>query len=620
MSVTSNEFDENKFEDNKFEEDEYEFENDENELDESDDGFEIDKLEDEVLIEKTSDHYCDICDHCYSHKSKLMEHLKSLKHKVKLERLEILKNTNSITCSIPIRNKKGIIVGYTTVDKDVYPFIMNYSINKISGGYVSIKINNKSFSLHRYIYYKLGNRKPTPNTVIDHRDHNRLNNILSNLRETTNANNVRNRDKKENCTSKHHGVSKRDKRWICALKHNNIRYYFSYNNELHAAYHHDLLVKEFGLENYSPLNNIECPDGFIIKTKDIKKDGLPKNIYTSGNKYRCRFQGKLSDNSKSGFETVEEAVSYRDDVLEKIEKEKIDELNKPYDGLIKRNSMGIAMMDVLDKKEIVEQTLLDDDIYCFLMKHQRKLSLDKGDYVNLFINGKKDRLHRYLLNYSGPLKVDHFDGNPLNNQKSNLRIATDLQNAQNRGANKNSTSRYVGISFQKSSGKWRSNIQGEDLGYFDTEEEAVIIRNKQAVELNTTGSTYRIEIYNGPTEQIENNDEQLENNGEQIEFADRLIKQIEIYNLLTKQIKNDESLVKNFDMDNNKLSIKYEETTEDILYKKYIMNINKVNVLCKEVMTRKLNVQNGGPIKVKDINLKNLDKYKKIIVDTLYPS
>ena len=296
--------------------------------------------------------------------------------------------------------------------------------------------------------------------------------------------------------------------------------------------------------------------------------------------------------------------------------------------------MGIAMMDVLDKKEIVEQTLLDDDIYCFLMKHQRKLSLDKGDYVNLFINGKKDRLHRYVLNYSGTLKVDHFDGNPLNNQKSNLRIATDLQNAQNRGANKNSTSRYVGISFQKSSGKWRSNIQGEDLGYFDTEEKAVIIRNKKAVELNTTGSTYRIEIYNGPTEQIENNDkqienndkqlenndEQLENNDKQIEFADRLIKQIEIYNLLTKQIKNDESLVKNFDMDNNKLSIKYEEITEDILYKKYIMNINKVNVLYKEVMTKKLNVQNGGPIKVKDINLKNLDEYKKIIIDSLYPS
>lgn len=577
-------FNEEKFEDSGYE---YEFENDENELeDESEDGFEIDKLEAEVLVEKTSDHYCDICDHCYSRK--LTEHLKSLKHQVKLERLEIFKNMDVSICSIPIRNKKGIIIDYTTVDRDVYPFIMNYSINKISGGYVSININNKSFSLHRYIYYKLGNRNPNPNTVIDHRDHNRLNNILFNLQETTNANNVRNRDKKENCTSKYHGVSKRDKRWICALKHNDTRYYFSYNNELYAAYHHDLLVKEFGLQNHSPLNNIEFPDGFIIKTKDIKKDGLPKNIYTSGNKYRCRFQGKLSDNSKSGFETVEGAVSHRDDVLEKIEKEKIDELNKPYDGSIERNSEGIAIMNILnDKKEIVAKTLLDDDIYCYLVKHNRVLGLDKDDYVRVFIDGKNERLHRWIMKYSGELMVDHEDSNTLNNQISNLRISTSVHNAQNKSSRKGASSKYTGVSLTDNRKKWKVDIEGKYLGVFDTEEESVLVRNKKAQELNDLGARYKIEIYDGPTIKIESNLIKIESNLVKIESNFGKINRID---------------------------------NEQIIDKQYIININKVIDLTNFVKNRKLNVKDGGSIKIKDINLKNLEEYKKIIIDTLYPS
>lgn len=101
-----------------------------------------------------------------------------------------------------------------------------------------------------------------------------------------------------------------------------------------------------------------------------------------------------------------------------------------------------------------------------------------------------------------------------------------------------------------------------------------------------------------------------------MEFTDRLIKQIEIYKQSTEQIKNDNPKI----LDVNELSIEHEETSENIISKEYIMNINKVNVLYNLVMTKKLNIKNGGPIKVSDISLKNLDKYKKIIIDTLYPS
>jgi len=635
MSITNLKLSNIEFKDKKFENNE----DDEFEDDEFEDYEFIDDEIEEGTTEKITDHFCTQCNSYFCSKQNLKNHFVTLRHKVKLERLEILeisKNSEDAVCSIPLRNRKGMIIDYTIVDKDVYPLIMNYPIYKNAEGYANISIDNKISYLHRYIYYDLQNRQPMLETVVDHMDRQKLNNALCNLQESSHGNNIRNRDKKENCSSDYHGVSKNNGLWNCTLRYNNVQHSFLYKDELHAAYHHNLLIKEFNLQNHNPLNNVECPADFIIKTKYIKKSGLPKHITAHRTKYRCTFNGELKNKSKTGFKTVEEAVLYRDQVLEIHEKQKLDNLNKPYDGPIKRNFDGIALFNVTNKnREIVAETLVDDEIYCYLMKHNHRLNISKKGYVSLCINGKKERIHRWIFGYFGPLKIDHIDRNPLNNQKSNLRISTDLQNAQNRSSRKGASSKYVGVSFHKDNKKWQARIQGEYLGSFETEKEAVIERNERAQELNSKGSTYPIEIYDGPTEQTEICDglteqietydgltEQIEIYDNPIKFADRLIKQIELYNLSTEQIKNnknDEFHLKNSNID-NKISIKYEETPEDILYKEYIMNINKVTVLYKEVMIKKLNIKNGGPIKLTDIKSNNLDKYKKIIIDTLYPS
>ena len=87
------------------------------------------------------------------------------------------------------------------------------------------------------------------------------------------------------------------------------------------------------------------------------------------------------------------------------------------------------------------------------------------------------RMHREIMNAPAGLVVDHQNSNTLDNREANLRLATRAQNAQNRQKIKTKTwSRYIGVSFDKSCGKWIAYITVNNkkikLGRFDTEIEA----------------------------------------------------------------------------------------------------------------------------------------------------
>ena len=92
-----------------------------------------------------------------------------------------------------------------------------------------------------------------------------------------------------------------------------------------------------------------------------------------------------------------------------------------------------------------------------------------GTYKTVF-------LHRYLMQPPEGMTVDHIDCDPLNNRRSNLRLATLAENNRNQRTAKNNTSGYKGVSFDKARGKWRAAIahdgQRYRLGSFVTVEEA----------------------------------------------------------------------------------------------------------------------------------------------------
>jgi len=95
-------------------------------------------------------------------------------------------------------------------------------------------------------------------------------------------------------------------------------------------------------------------------------------------------------------------------------------------------------------------------------------------------------MHREILGEPLGVEVDHRDGDGLNNQRYNLRLATHSQNLCNRGKQRNNTSGYKGVSWFKRVGKWHARIQinGRDkhLGYFDILEEAARAYNVAALE------------------------------------------------------------------------------------------------------------------------------------------
>jgi hypothetical protein len=79
---------------------------------------------------------------------------------------------------------------------------------------------------------------------------------------------------------------------------------------------------------------------------------------------------------------------------------------------------------------------------------------------------------------------DHVNGNGLDNRRFNLRPATVSQNNSNRPAARGSSSKYLGVSVDRTRCQWRAQISvdthGISLGRFDTEQSAALAYDQAA--------------------------------------------------------------------------------------------------------------------------------------------
>lgn len=116
--------------------------------------------------------------------------------------------------------------------------------------------------------------------------------------------------------------------------------------------------------------------------------------------------------------------------------------------------------------------------YAYVVPHR------KAVYAGTHINGKSVYLHRLLAPEWA--EVDHADGDGLNNRRSNLRDGTGLsKNKPNRGIQRNNTSGFKGVGWNKAQRKWVANIKVNRkqiyLGTYDTPQAAADAYDQAAV-------------------------------------------------------------------------------------------------------------------------------------------
>ncbi len=109
--------------------------------------------------------------------------------------------------------------------------------------------------------------------------------------------------------------------------------------------------------------------------------------------------------------------------------------------------------------------IVDDEDFEYLNQWKWYANNNNGKfYVRkrfLLSNGKVSKvlMHRFIMKPNKDMVIDHLDGNPLNNQKTNLRICTQSENNKNRNCNINNRSGFKGVYWFERAKKWRTHIR-----------------------------------------------------------------------------------------------------------------------------------------------------------------
>lgn len=137
--------------------------------------------------------------------------------------------------------------------------------------------------------------------------------------------------------------------------------------------------------------------------------------------------------------------------------------------------------------------IVDDEDYELVMRHKWYYAEYRPGYGYAKTNNKGRspallRMHRVILGLNGNEKVDHINGNSLDNRRKNLRLVTQSQNMMNTGIRSTNKSGYKGVCFANREKKWLATIWKDNkqiyLGFFDEKEDAAKAYNNAARELH----------------------------------------------------------------------------------------------------------------------------------------
>jgi hypothetical protein len=139
-------------------------------------------------------------------------------------------------------------------------------------------------------------------------------------------------------------------------------------------------------------------------------------------------------------------------------------------------------------------TLVDDDMFDKLNQqkwYSHRHPNRHTNYAKYYANNRILFMHHFILPRIDGFLTDHIDGNGLNNQRSNLRYATNSQNNANAHKRAKAQSGFKGVSLDKRNirgiKKWAAQVMRDGkvfwLGYHQTPLEAALAYDQKAKEL-----------------------------------------------------------------------------------------------------------------------------------------
>lgn len=147
-----------------------------------------------------------------------------------------------------------------------------------------------------------------------------------------------------------------------------------------------------------------------------------------------------------------------------------------------KQSLCEVRSEIVNFMVISGHVVLFDEIDSHVFLSERfyiETSVKSGKARNVAKRSKNNQLlHRLILNAPPGVQVDHENGDPLDNRRSNLRLCNRYQNAMNRGPSRYNKIGLKGVTKHptKSGGNYRAQIRSNgswlSLGRFKTAEEA----------------------------------------------------------------------------------------------------------------------------------------------------
>lgn len=132
-----------------------------------------------------------------------------------------------------------------------------------------------------------------------------------------------------------------------------------------------------------------------------------------------------------------------------------------------------------------------------------KFNLNGSGYyqVDLYKDGKRNMKRVHILvsesffqhkpNKGHDIVVNHINGNPLDNRLENLELTTQSVNVRKGAKCKNTSSKYVGVSWYKQYSKWKASVykngRHHHVGYYENEHDAHLAIKKWEVEFDEQG-------------------------------------------------------------------------------------------------------------------------------------